>query len=389
MAVDRLFVRLEQLFRLGGGRGANRPAYTEPEDDAHRLVADWMGEAGLEVERDPAGNLYGRVAGTRPELAEVWTGSHLDSVPDGGRFDGPLGVLGGLEAVERIGVQERTLTVVAFRDEEGWRFGRGCFGSRALCGQLEGDELDTRDDAGVTLRDAVGRELPAAGWLERPPAAYLELHVEQGPVLARLGAPLGVVTAIAGLARLAVTFAGSPGHAGTTPMADRDDALCKAAEFVLAVRDAARRHDGAVGTVGRLAVEPGAANVIPARVALLVEARAPDGETLAGLLDEIAERARGAEVELLRRTAPVPMAKQVRAAVRAALADHGLPSPELHSGAGHDAGVLGAAGVPAGMLFVRSLAGGVSHAPEEESSPEDVALALDVLASSLRALAHG
>ena len=389
MAVDRLFERLEQLFRLGGGRGANRPAYTEWEDEAHRLVADWLGEAGLEVERDPAGNLYGRLPGTRPRLPEIWTGSHLDSVPDGGRFDGPLGVLGGLEAVERVGAQERTLIVVAFRDEEGWRFGRGCFGSRALCGQLEGDELETRDDAGVTLRDAVGREPPAAGWLERPPAAYLELHVEQGPVLARLGAPLGVVSAIAGLARLAVTFVGSPGHAGTTPMADRDDALCKAAAFVLEVRGAAKRHDGAVATVGRLAVEPGAANVIPARVSLIVDARAPEEETLVGLLDEIGKRAEGAEVELLRRTAPVPMAEDVRTALRGALTEHGLPSPELHSGAGHDAGVLGAAGVPAGMLFVRSLAGGVSHAPEEESSPEDVALAVDVLASSLRALAHG
>ena len=387
MKDDRLFDRLEQLFRLGGGRGANRPAYSEAEEEAHRLVAGWMHEAGLDVERDAAGNLYGRLTGLRPELGEVWTGSHLDSVPEGGRFDGPLGVLGGIEAVERLGAQERTVCVVAFRDEEGWRFGRGCFGSRALCGQLEPGELETVDDDGVKLRDAVGRVLPASGALAPLPAAYIELHIEQGPVLAAAGAPLGVVTAIVGLARLAVTFSGSAGHAGTTPMEGRDDALCKAAEFVLHVRDAAAAREGAVATVGRLAVEPGAANVIPDRVSLLVDARAPEEATLAALLAEIEAGAAGAAVERLRRTEPVPMAAAVRSALSEALAERGLDAPELHSGAGHDAGVIGTAGVASGMLFVRSLAGGVSHSPDEESSPEDVALAVDVLAATLRRLA--
>ena len=389
MAVDRLFERLGQLYRIGGGRGANRPAYTGAEDEAHRLVAGWMGEAGLEVECDPAGNLYGRLRGAQPGLAEVWTGSHLDSVPEGGRFDGPLGVLAGLEAVERIGRQERTLTVVAFRDEEGWRFGRGCFGSRALCGQLEAGELETRDADGVPLAEAVGRELPAAGWLERPPAAYVELHVEQGPVLAGLDAPLGVVGAIVGLARLGIVFSGAAGHAGTTPMAGRDDALCKAAAFVLRVRDLAAALPDAVATVGRFTVEPGAANVIPSRVSLVVDARAADDEALAALLEGIEAAAAAAAIERLRRTSPVPMAESVRTALRSGLGAAGLPAPELHSGAGHDAGVLGAAGVPAGMLFVRSLAGGVSHSPEEESSREDVALAVDVLAATLERLAQG
>ena len=387
MAVERLFERLEQLYRLGGGRGANRPAYGDAEDEAHRLVAGWLREAGLAVESDAAGNLYGRLAGARPELPEVWTGSHLDSVPEGGRFDGPLGVLVGLEAVQRIGQQERTLTVVAFRDEEGWRFGRGCFGSRALCGRLEPGERDTRDETGVAVRDAVGRELPEAGWL-RPPAAYLELHIEQGPVLASTGAPLGVVTAIVGLARLAVTFGGAAGHAGTTPMAGRDDALCKAAEFILCVRDAAAARTGAVATVGRLTVEPGAANVIPSRVSLVVDARAPEESTLAALLEEIEAAAEGGKVERLRRTSPVAMSETVHAALHTSLDERGLPAPDLHSGAGHDAGVLADAGVPAGMLFVRSLAGGVSHSPDEESSREDVALALDVLAASLAQLAN-
>ncbi len=385
-----LTARLDELYAVGGGPGANRPAYTPAEDEAHAAVAAWSRAAGLEVSRDEAGNLFGRLRGTRPELPEVWTGSHLDSVPHGGRFDGPLGVLAGLEAVTRIGRQPRTLTVVAFRDEEGWRFGRGCFGSRALCGQLEPGELETADADGVSLASLVS--VPAAGWLE-PPAAYVELHVEQGPVLAGLAVPLGIVTSIVGLARVAITFRGRAGHAGTTPMAGRDDALVKAAAFVGRVRAAAAEAcaepstGGAVATVGRLDVQPGAANVIPERVDVLVDARAPEETTLASLVERIREAADDAETELLRRTSPVPMAGLVRDAIRDALTELGLPTPELHSGAGHDAGVLGAAGVPSGMLFVRSLNGGVSHSPDEYSATDDVQLAVDALAGTLRRLA--
>jgi hydantoinase/carbamoylase family amidase len=320
-------------------------------------------------------------------LPEVWTGSHLDSVPGGGRFDGPLGVLGGLEAVRRIGGQLRTLTVVAFRDEEGWRFGRGCFGSRALCGRLEPEELATRDAGGVMLGDAIGRPVPAGGWLE-PPHAYVELHIEQGPVLAGLDAALGVVTSIVGLARLRLTCAGRAGHAGTTPMAGRDDALCRAAELVLGTRDAAVSvGSGAVATIGKLAVLPGAANVIPGRVDAIVDARAPSEETLQQLLDTLAHAAGGAELAPLRRTSPVAMADLVQKALAASIEALGLPAPRLHSGAGHDAGVMGQAGVPSGMLFVRSLEGGISHAPEERSDPEDVELGIQALAGALQRLA--
>jgi allantoate deiminase len=377
--------RLERIYRIGGGIGANRPAYSGAEDAAHALVAGWMREQGLEVERDLAGNLYGRLPGAQPELAEVWTGSHLDSVPRGGRFDGPLGVVGGLEAVVRLGPQERTLCVVAFRDEEGARFGRGCFGSRALCGQLEEGELETRDEEGVSVREAVGAEVSQGGWLVAP-AAYVELHIEQGPVLDRLDAPLGIVASIVGLARLSVTFRGVAGHAGTTPMSSRDDALVKAAGFVLGVQKAAAGTE-AVATVGQLSVEPGAANVIPSRVPLTVDARAPDEATLTAVLAAIKAEAAVAEVEQLRRTAPVPMDEQARTALRESLGELGLPAPELNSGAGHDAGVLGFAGVPAVMLFVRSRNGGVSHSPDEHSEPEDVELGVTALAGALRRLA--
>jgi acetylornithine deacetylase/succinyl-diaminopimelate desuccinylase-like protein len=346
----RVLERLDRLYAIGGGPGANRLGGTREEDEAHELVAGWMREAGLEVEVDVAGNLFGRLSGRRPELPEVWTGSHLDSVPHGGRFDGALGVVGGLEAVERLGQRERTLVVVAFRDEEGCT-GPGCRGSRSLC----------------------------SGRLDPVPAAFVELHVEQGPQLAEAGAPLGVVTGIAATARGQVVFEGREGHAGTMPMPRREDALVATAEFVLRLRDAAAEVDGAVATVGRLAVEPGASNVIPSRVTVSVDVRAPDDERL--------EQVAAAVPAELSRTRAVAMSLGPRTALLEQLAALGLPAVELPSGAGHDAGVLAAAGVPVAMLFVRSLNGGISHSPDEHSSAEDVELAVDVLAGALDRLA--
>ena len=348
-SAKRVLERLDDLYRIGDGEGANRLGFTREEDEAHDLVAAWMREAGLVPEADEVGNLVGRLSGSRPDLPEVWTGSHLDSVPRGGRFDGALGVVAGLEAVERAaerGPLERTLAVVAFRAEE-----TGCHGSR-------------------------GRV--AAGPL---PGTYVELHVEQGPVLARADAPLGVVTSIAGIVRAERTFRGRAGHAGTVPMDGREDALVAAAAFVLRVRDVAGALDAAVATVGRLDVEPGAENVIPALVRLAVDARAPERETLDALVGEL-------ELEPSYRSEPAAMAESVRRTLSDELERAGVPAVELPSGAGHDAGVLAAAGVDAGMLFVRSLAGGASHCPEETSSDEDVALAVDVLAETLRRLAE-
>ncbi len=346
----RVGERLDELYAIGGGPGANRLGGSPEEDQAHALVAGWMREAGLEVESDAAANLFGRLRGRRPDLAEVWTGSHLDSVPHGGRLDGALGVVGGLEAVARAGQQERTLAVVAFRDEEGCS-GRGCVGSRAVC---------------------------AAGF-ERVPSAFVELHVEQGPRLDAAGAPLAVVTGIAATARGEVVLQGREGHAGTTPMAARDDALVAAAEVVLRVRNTAAAVDGAVATVGRLAVEPGASNVIPGRVVLSLDLRAPDDERLERLCAVVPAK--------LSRTAAVAMAPGPMLVLWEELERRGLSPVALASGAGHDAGVLATAGVPSAMLFVRSLNGGISHSPDEHSSAEDVELAVDVLAGALGRLA--
>ena len=336
--------RLDELYRIGGGVGANRVGGTPEEDEACDLVAGWMDEAGLEVERDARGNLIGRLRGARPELPEVWTGSHLDSVPEGGKFDGPLGVLAGIEAVATVGRSERTLGVVVFRDEE-----TGCHGSRW---RVEHGSL---------------------------PGSYVELHIEQGPRLAYAGAPLGVVTGIVSYARRQVTFTGAAGHAGTKPMDARDDALCKAAEYVLRVRDAASTIEGAVATVGVLEVEAGAVNVIPGSVSLTVDARAPDAARLGRLLSEL-------ELEPEPVVPASPMAESVRRVLREEVVRLGMPVVELPSGAGHDAGVLATAGVEAGMLFVRSLNEGVSHSPDEHTSDEDIPLAVDVLTATLKRL---
>jgi allantoate deiminase len=345
-STTRALERLDALYALGGGPGANRPGGSEAEQQAFELAAAWMEEAGLDVETDADGNVLGRLAGSRPDVPEVWTGSHLDSVPAGGKFDGALGVVAGLEAVERAGRGERTLGVVAFRDEE-----RGCVGSRALA---ERGPL---------------------------PGRHVELHVEQGPVLERAGAPLGVVTGIVGYTRREVVFEGAAGHAGTTPMAARDDALDKAAEFVLRVRDAAAEIEGAVATVGTLEVEPGAPNVVPGRVRLTVDARAPDAERLERLLVALS-------LDADPRTPPVPMDESISGVLREEIERLGLEPLELPSGAGHDAGVLARAGVETGMLFVRSLNGGASHSPDELTSEEDIAVAIEVLTAALRRLSR-
>ena len=339
--------RLDDVFHIGDGVGANRVGGTPAEDEAVDLAVAWFEEAGLEVERDGRGNVVARLPGRSPELPEVWTGSHLDSVPEGGKFDGALGVLAGLEAVAAVGPSERTLAVVVFRDEE-----TGCHGSRWRVANVA-----------------------------RLPGDYVELHIEQGPKLERAGAPLGVVTSIAGIVRAGKEFDGKADHAGTTPMDARSDALAAAAEFVLHVRDVAAAIDGAVATVGQLHVQPGAVNVVPDRVQLSVDARAPDRERLDRLVAELGLEDAHYVIP------PVALSERVRNVLREELERVGAPPVELPSGAGHDAGVLAAAGVQAGMLFVRSLNGGASHSPDEHSSDEDVALAAEVLTATLGRLA--
>ena len=329
--------RLDELYAIGGGPGANRAHASPEEDEAHRLAAAWLAEAGLEVEVDRHGNLLGRAGRAR----DVWVGSHLDSVPHGGRFDGALGVVAAIEAVDRV----RAGTVVVFRGEE-----VGCIGSRAFV--------------------AAGGPLPRA---------FLELHVEQGPRLAIREVPIGVVTGIVGYARGELVVDGRAGHAGTTPMDARDDALVGAATEILRVRDAARAIEGAVATIGRVDVEPGGTNVVPGRVGLSLDVRAPDAERLDALVAAIG-------FEPASRVEPVAFSGITTRALREEIAARGIEVVDLPSGAGHDAGILAAAGVDSAMLFVRSLNEGVSHSPDELSSDEDVEVSLDVLTGALRRL---
>jgi len=318
----RVLQRLDELYAIGGG---TRLAYSPEEDAAHELAAGWMRDAGLEVAQDEVGNLFGRRG-----AVQVWSGSHLDTVPNGGKFDGALGVVAAIEAADRL--RDAPLAVVAFRAEES-----GPMGSRRLT---------------------------------EFPEAFVEVHIEQGPTLERLDEPLGVVTAIAGHARGSVTFEGRAAHAGTTPMDERADALVDAAAFVLRVREVAQ--GGARATVGALEVEPGAVNVVPAKVTAAVDARAATAEQLDALIEAIG-------FEPAWRQDPIAMNGPPLEALRTVLPD----APELVSGAGHDAMVLAAAGVPTAMLFVRSLNGGVSHSPEELSSEGDVELGVEALTAVL------
>jgi acetylornithine deacetylase/succinyl-diaminopimelate desuccinylase-like protein len=308
--------RLDAVYAIA----QHRAGYSPEEDAAHELAAGWMREAGLEVSADEAGNLFGKRGDPR-----VWAGSHLDSVPTAGRFDGALGVVAAIEAAARL--PETPLAVVAFRAEES-----GPMGSKRLTAS---------------------------------PDAYLEVHIEQGPVLASLGEPLGVVTAIAGQARGLRVFEGRADHAGTTPMDARADALVAAAKFVLRVRECAR--EGTVATVGAIHAEPNATNVVPAKVTVSVDARSPDAALLDRLIEDI-------DFEVQWRSDPVPMGD----AFASVLPD----APRLVSGAGHDAMFI----PRSSMLFVRSLNGGVSHHPDELSSAEDIALAVDALTVALARL---
>ena len=370
--------RLAGLEPIGlGADGTTRLAWT-PELAA---AEDWFGEqaraAGLRVERDPAGSLW-----AVPESPGPWwaTGSHLDSVRRGGRYDGALGVAAGFAAAERC----RDVAVIAFADEEGARFNTPTFGSRALAGRLDA-VLDRIDDDGVTLRDAMrsfgadpDRLAEAPAWLERL-RGFVELHIDQTRELDALGAPAGVVRSLAARMRLALTFAGRADHAGTTRRSERSDALAAAARVIVAADEAA--DEDFLVTATRMLVEPNAFTTVPSLVRLWIDGRTPDGERLIDWRDRLEARARATGVNVELGTASYSDAVEFDANVRAALGS----LPELVCFAGHDAGIL-AQRVPAGMVFVRNPTG-VSHAPDEHVELDDAAIAAEALRNALERLA--
>ena len=401
----RLWRRLSELAEIGRQEegGVTRFSFTAEERAAKDLVASFMEEGGLSVREDAAGNLFGRREGRDTGAPAVLVGSHVDSVPNGGDFDGPLGVLGGVEVLQTMherGVEtEHPVEVVAFTDEEGARFSLGMIGSRALAGKLSPEDLHQKDAGGVSVADAmrnvgldpdgIGEAALESGSL----AAYLELHIEQGKVLENEGLPVGVVSGIAGPVWLRLTFAGEAGHAGTTPMNGRRDALAAAAEVVGVVEEEASATGSTVGTVGQMGVRPGGINIIPGRVDLSLDLRDIDEAVRDRVEARIRERAgetcRGRGVDLafeeLQRLPPAPCSEGVRDAISVACEEVGARPYQLPSGAGHDGmQVVGLCRM--GMIFVRSR-DGVSHNPKEWSSREDCEAGCNVLYSAVLRLA--
>ena len=379
--------------------GWTRTVFSREYLSSRQWVAARMRDAGLHVNQDTAGNLVGTLAAASPKA--LVAGSHTDTVPGGGRFDGPLGVLGAIEAARCVQESGRPLRhelrVVDFLGEEPNEFGVSCVGSRAVAGTLTPEHLAARNPRGTTLAEAIEsaggdpRRIGESVWAGDDVSAFVELHIEQGPVLEGEGILLGVVTGISGIERLRATFDGQAGHAGTTPMGVRHDALCSAADMVLALERLASKGGG-VGTAGKIEVLPGAANVIPGHVEVWCELRSIDPAWLderRRLLEEaIVEggRRRGVATRLERvsRTEPVVTSESVRSAMAEAIANLGLRFAALPSGAGHDA-VQMARLAPVGMLFIPS-AGGRSHCPEEWSAPEHVEAGAAALLGTLLVL---
>jgi len=375
----------------------------EPMRRAHAAAAEWMREAGMAVRHDNIGNLHGRYEADATGRPTLIIGSHLDTVRDAGRYDGPLGVMVGIAAVHRLHDLEKRLPfaveVIAFADEEGLRFSSTYLGSRAVAGTFDAADLDRTDADGVTMAEAIrsfGGDPSRIGedkWQGGALLGYVEVHIEQGPVLEGLGLPVGVVTAIAGQARYRITFTGEAGHAGTVPMRGRRDALAAAAEFVLAVEAEAASHEGLVATVGQLSVYPGASNVIPGEAALSLDVRHPDERARNKSTHQILERAReiatrrgvATRAEQLSENSSVPCSPRLLSSLEKAVEAEGIKAVQLASGAGHD-GVPMSALTGVAMLFVRCK-GGISHNPAESVAAKDVSVSIDVLSRFLELLA--
>ncbi|MED4923005.1 hydantoinase/carbamoylase family amidase [Anoxybacillus geothermalis] len=404
---ERLWQRLMELGEVGKkpSGGVTRLSFTAEERRAKDFVASYMREAGLFVYEDAAGNLIGRKEGTNPDATVVLVGSHLDSVYNGGCFDGPLGVLAGVEVVQTMNehgvVTHHPIEVVAFTDEEGARFRFGMIGSRAMAGTLPPEALECRDAEGISLAEAMKQagldpdRLPQAARKPGTVKAYVELHIEQGRVLEEAGLPVGIVTGIAGLIWVKFTIEGKAEHAGATPMSLRRDPMAAAAQIIIVIEEEARRTGTTVGTVGQLHVYPGGINVIPERVEFVLDLRDLKAEVRDQVWKAIAVRAetiakeRNVRVttERLQEMPPVLCSDEVKRAAEAACQKLGYPSFWLPSGAAHDSVQL-APICPIGMIFVRSQ-DGVSHSPAEWSTKEDCAAGAEVLYHTVWQLAQG
>jgi N-carbamoyl-L-amino-acid hydrolase len=399
----RLTQRLRDLSRFGANPqgGVSRVAFSPADIQGREFVMERMRAAGLEVRADPAGNIFGRRPGRRTGAAPILFGSHIDSVPEGGNYDGDVGSMAAIEVAQVLGENGyrnwHPLEVAVWCDEES-----GLTGSRAFVGDLTAAELARPARNGVLLGENIRRiggdpeRLAEARHEKGSVAAYLELHVEQGGTLDAAGVPIGVVEGIVGIHHYEVTLRGFANHAGTTPMDARHNALLAASEVILAVDRIVRSVPGRqVGTVGRLAVRPGAPNVIPGEVELTVELRDLQTETIEAMWTRIEAEAKaiagrqGCTMEYVLRPPDRPALSdpRMRAIIASAADDLGLRHALLPSGAGHDAQEL-ARIAPMGMISVPSVAG-ISHSPKEYSRPEDIANGANVLLQTVLLLDRG
>jgi allantoate deiminase len=394
---ERLWRRLNLLSEIGktDTNGVTRLSFTREERAAKDLVVAFMIEAGLKVREDEVGNLIGRKDGGNPNASVVLTGSHIDSVLNGGNFDGPLGVLAAVEALQVMNEQnietEHPIEVIAFTDEEGARFSFGMIGSRGIAGTLTQEELLNKDKQGITIAEAFvasGLKPETIGKAARKPEdvkAYIELHIEQGKVLEGQNLSAGIVSGLAGPLWLKFILEGEVGHAGATPMSIRHDALTTAARVMLVIEAEAAKTGTTVGTVGQVQVQPGGINIIPGRVEFSLDLRDISEVVRDEVEQNIREQAQqicetqGVKltIEDLQRVAPAPCSVIVKNAAREAFEKLGLESYYLPSGAGHD-GMQLLDLCPMGMIFIRSK-NGISHDPAEWSSKEDCTDGANVL----------
>ena len=394
---ERVLARLDALALVGRTPegGVSRVAFSEADIAGREHILKLMKTAGLAVRIDPAGNLIGRREGSVGGLGPIVLGSHADTVPNGGKYDGALGVVAALECADVLretGLATRhPLEVVIFADEEG-----GLIGSRAMAGALDEKDLAAATQSGKSVREgiaAAGGDPARLGAAARRPgeiAAYLEVHIEQGGVLVSRSIPVGVVEGIVGIARWDVTVEGFANHAGTTPMDARRDALLAAARFILAVNRIVTAEPGRqVGTVGRLRVEPGAVNVVPGQAELSLELRDLSLDKVRGLFagikseSETIARETGTSFVFvaLEETPPALTDRRLRRLIRDSSQELGLAALDLPSGAGHDAQAI-ARIAPIGMIFIPSV-GGISHSPREFSKAEEVVNGVEVLLRTL------
>lgn len=396
LSADEIVGRIDRLASISESQTGLTRIYLT---DEHRVAADlllgWMRDAGMSARMDAIGNVIGRYEGDQPQAPALLLGSHFDTVRNAGKWDGPLGIVTALACVSDLKRRGKRLPfaieIAAFADEEGVRFASTLLGSRALAGTFDQRALALKDRDGMTLRDALMRfgldpqQISAAARSPGEYLAYLELHIEQGPVLETEGLPVGVVTAISGATRLLVTLDGLAGHAGTVPMAMRRDALAGSAACIVAIEQQCRNDIGLFGTVGTIRTEPGATNVIAGRCTFTVDMRCASDERRCNAvaiavrnIERIAtERGLSPHIDVVHEQRTTPCADWLQVQIASAIARQNPRAMALPSGAGHDAMAI-AAITDVGMIFVRCR-GGVSHHPDEHVTREDVATAAQVL----------